>query len=427
MRRSVTPGALLLGSDFKALGVARSLARQRVPVMIVDDLPRSAWFSRHVAKRFRWRGTMWGAPFVEYLMRLAREYRLEQWVLFPLQDEVVETVARHAHALGESYRLVTPPWETLRWAQDKRLANQLAAQAGIAIPRTWYPATETELESITDFPVIVKPTMSIRLQYALGHKALAASNRSELIQQYRAARAVLEPDAIMIQEVIPGDGRSQWSVAAFCLKGRVTASMTARRRRQYPYDYGLGSTFVEAIEMPHLIELARRLLEPMQLSGMLEVEFKRDARDGQDKFLDVNVRPWGWHTLAIASGLDFPYAQYRQALGESIELTAPRYGRRWRRLITDIPAGIQEIRQGWSTPSAYLRSLFARAVGSVFDWRDPLPALGDTAVCLARALPWRTRLRAARPLAQSALRAARPLAQSAEVGAPSGVLDSRLR
>lgn len=342
---------------------------------------------------------MWGEPFTEYLMRLARDHRLEQWVLFPLQDEAVETVARHAQVLRARYRLVTPPWERLRWAHDKRLANQLAGQAGIGIPRTWYPATEAELKAIPDdFPVIVKPTISIRLQYAVGRKALAARNRSELVQQYRAARAVLEPDAIMIQEVIPGDGRSQWSVAAFCEEGRMTASMTARRSRQYPYDYGLSSTFVEAIEMPHLIQLARRMLEPLQLSGMLEVEFKRDSRDGQEKFLDINVRPWGWHTLSIASGLDFPYAQYQQALGESIDLGAARYGRRWRRMITDIPAGIQEIRHGWSTPSAYLRSLFQPAVGSVFDWRDPLPALGDAAVVLARAFRRRRRLTAAHPL-----------------------------
>src|SRR5207237_2837191 len=131
---------------------------------IVDELPRSAWFSRHVQKRFRWRSAMWGTPFVEYLVRLAREHELEQWVLFPLQDETVETVARHADALGACYRLVTPPWEKLGWAHDKRLANQLATRAGIGIPRTWYPATEAELEAITDFPVIVKPTTSIRLQ-----------------------------------------------------------------------------------------------------------------------------------------------------------------------------------------------------------------------------------------------------------------------
>ena len=35
------PGALLLGSDFKALGVARSLARRGIPIALVDDLPRS--------------------------------------------------------------------------------------------------------------------------------------------------------------------------------------------------------------------------------------------------------------------------------------------------------------------------------------------------------------------------------------------------
>jgi predicted ATP-grasp superfamily ATP-dependent carboligase len=124
----------------------------------------------------------------------------------------------------------------------------------------------------------------------------------------------------------------------------------------------------------------------LQLTGMLEVEFKRDPRDGLDKFLDLNLRAWGWHTLCIACGLDFPYAQYRHALGEVIHFSTPRYGRRWRRLITDIPAGIQEVRQGWSTPSEYLRSFLDPSVSSVLDWRDPLPALGDLVVCARRAL-----------------------------------------
>ena len=39
-RRPAAPGALILGSDFKALGVVRSLARHRVPTMLVDDLPQ---------------------------------------------------------------------------------------------------------------------------------------------------------------------------------------------------------------------------------------------------------------------------------------------------------------------------------------------------------------------------------------------------
>ena len=54
-----------------------------------------------------------------------------------------------------------------------------------------------------------------------------------------------------VQEIIPGDGKEQYSVAAYCKDGTMLASMTARRTRQYPIDFGRGSTFVEAIEVPN--------------------------------------------------------------------------------------------------------------------------------------------------------------------------------
>jgi hypothetical protein len=46
-------------------------------------------------------------------------------------------------------------------------------------------------------------------------------------------------------------------------------------------------------------------------------------------------------------------------------------------VLTDIPAGIQEIRAGITTPTAYLKSLKGKTAFSVLDWRDPLPAFGD--------------------------------------------------
>ena len=117
---------------------------------------------------------------------------------------------------------------------------------------------------------------------------------------------------------------------------------------------------------------------------MVEVEFKYDLRDGLYKLLDINMRPWGWHTLCIACGIDFPAIQYFDVLGQLPLSHTPRYGYRWVRLLTDIPAGIQEVRVGITTPLAYLRSLMGKVVFSVFDWRDPLPTLGDFAVSLSR-------------------------------------------
>ena len=42
----------------------------------------------------------------------------------------------------------------------------------------------------------------------------------------------------MVQELVPGDGAAQLSFAALCADGEVLASLTARRVRQYPMDFG---------------------------------------------------------------------------------------------------------------------------------------------------------------------------------------------
>jgi predicted ATP-grasp superfamily ATP-dependent carboligase len=388
-------GAVVLGSDFKALGYIRSLGKRHIPCVVVDDLPRSAWFSRYAQRRFRWHGGMWGPAFVDFLLRIARQHDLAGWLLVPVQDEVVECVAKNRERLGQTFRLVTQDWEVVRWAHDKRLAHGVADEVGVPHPKTWYPTDALDLERMPiEYPAIVKPSISIHLQYATGRKAFSAADPAELRAVYARAAAVMAPDALMVQEMIPGDGRSQYSVAAFCKDGEWLAGMTARRTRQYPADFGLSSSFVEAVDVPQLLEPAKKLLARCRLSGMVEVEFKRDNRDGVYKLLDINVRPWGWHTLCIACGLDFPYIQFADALGEAAPMGPVRYGFRWRRLLTDVPAALQETGAGTVSPWAYLRSLGGATVPSVFDVKDPLPVIGDLAVAVSRII----KARRGRPL-----------------------------
>lgn len=386
-RHSGTPGAIVLGSDFKALGVVRSLGRRGIPCIVIDNQPRSAWFSRYTKRRLQWHRSMDDPTFLHFLLRVGKQYHLDRWLLFPMQDEVVEFVARNLQSLSALYQPVTQDWEVVQWACDKRLTYRMAEQLQVPYPRTWYPASEDDLSSLdVTYPVIIKPAVSVHLQYATRLKALPARNYAEMLDQYHLAISIINPDEVMVQEIIPGNGRTQYSVAAYCKEGRVILAMSARRTRQYPIDYGLGSSFVEAIEVPAIFESAAKLLDFMGVTGMIEVEFKHDLRDDRYKLLDINLRPWGWHTLCMACGLDFPAIQYNDVLGQAPTHIAPRYGYHWVRLLTDVPAGIQEIRAGSSTPLAYLCSLAGKTVGSVFDWRDPVPAFGDFASVVSRSI-----------------------------------------
>ncbi len=257
MSQQKTPGVVVLGSDFKALGVIRSLGQRGIPCIVIDNIPRAAWFSRYTTKRFRWSTDMEDEKFIHFLLNIGKKYYLEQWVLFPTQDEVVQLVAHNTEQLSQVYQLVTQDWNVIRWANDKRLTYQMAQEVGVPYPKTQYVTQEDELATLdTLFPVIIKPAFSIHFQYATHLKALPASSPQELRNQYESATAAIQPDEVMVQEVIPGDGHVQYSIATFCEEGNIKTWMTARRTRQYPIDYGLGSSFVEAMEIPALLPLA---------------------------------------------------------------------------------------------------------------------------------------------------------------------------
>lgn len=389
MSQQRIPGVVVLGSDFKALGVLRSLGQRGIPCVVIDNAPRAAWFSRYVTRRFKWHTSMEDEDFVSFLLYVGKKYHLEQWILFPTQDDAVQRVACNIQALSQVYRLITQDWDVIRWANDKRFTYRMAEEVGVPCPKTLYPSSKDDLASLAiPFPVIIKPAISIRFQYATRLKALPASTAQELLAHYESATRSISSDEIMVQEIIPGDGRVQYSIATFCEDGKILKWMTARRTRQFPIDYGLGSSFVEAIYVPELLPLAEKLLSYMCVSGMVEVEFKYDERDKQYKLLDINVRPWGWHTLCIACGLDFPYMQYRYALGsfDANPSNSVDYGYHWVRMLTDVPAGIQEFRAGITTPVAYMKSLVGKTTFSVFDGSDPLPMFGDVWVAVSRVL-----------------------------------------
>ena len=123
-----------------------------------------------------------------------------------------------------------------------------------------------------------------------------------------------------------GTARQQFAFGALCSEGHPIASVTVRRARQHPPDFGLSSSFVETVDLPEIEELSRRLLAAMQITGLVEVEFKQDPRDGRYKVLDVNPRVWGWHTVGRGAGVDFPYLTWRLTQGDTVPETRGRPG-----------------------------------------------------------------------------------------------------
>jgi predicted ATP-grasp superfamily ATP-dependent carboligase len=262
----------------------------------------------------------------------------------------------------------------MRWAYDKRLTYELSARVGVAFPRTVGAAAALE-DAQLPFPAVLKPAIKESKNALTNAKAWRVDSRGELRERYREACGLLDPELLLVQELVPGNGVTQFSYTALCADGAPLAALTARRTRQYPADFGRASTFVETVDCPEVVEPSLRLLREMRFTGLIEVEYKRDPRDGVHKLLDMNPRVWGWHTLCGRAGVDFPWLLWLLTCGEAIPPAQARAGVGWLRFTTDTPTALKELAGRRLTAREYLRSLRRPRESAIFAWDDPVPGL----------------------------------------------------
>lgn len=380
-RYSSSVGAVVIGGDYQGLGIVRSLGRRGVPVCVIDDERSIARYSRYATHWVRSADLRGERATVDAVIATGRRLGLQGWVLYPTRDETVSAICRHRDELQESFRVPTPEWSSARWALDKRNTYRLAGELGIPAPRTWYPLSADELAAMDgEPPFAVKPAIKERFFYATGCKAWRAETRDELVRRYEEAAALVDPGQVMVQELVPGDGRTQFAYCAFFKEGEAIGSMVVRRRRQHPPEFGRASTFVETVELPELEELSKRFLRAMDYYGLVELEFKLDERDGRLKLLDVNARTWGYHTIGSRAGVDFPYLLFADQLAQPVTPCRATPGISWIRLVTDLPTAVVELVGRRLDLRAYVRSLRTSQVEAVFSRDDPLPGLAELAL-----------------------------------------------
>jgi predicted ATP-grasp superfamily ATP-dependent carboligase len=385
------PGALIVGGAHGSLAIARSLGRRGIPVMLVTDDHPIAGFSRYTHASIAWDGPQRDGA-ADALIELARRRGCQGWVLFAGGDPEVQFIARAHARLSTAFRLTTPPWELVRRAQDKRLMQDLAASAGIDCAWTCYPCGVQDLAGLAcRFPLILKPTLREERNDFTSAKAWRVDDRYGLIDAYARAAALVGADRIMLQELIPGTGAAQFSCAGVFDHGSPLMSLVARRTRQFPVDFGVTSTFVETVANREVEDAAFRLLQSLGYTGLAEVEFKYDSRDGRYKILDVNARAWTWLALGEAAGVDFAFAAWRLALGERMVGGRGRTGVTWRHAMRDLVAALQEMRRGTLRPRDFARSWRPPAAFAAYAADDPLPGLLELPVVVSRVAARRLR------------------------------------
>jgi D-aspartate ligase len=381
------PPAIIVSGLTMALGVVRALGAEGVRTVVLhydrrDTAHLSRWCTYH-----KWipNPRTCEEAFIDALMAYAKQCRGA--ILFPSTDEAVVAVARNIEPLQRYFKVACSPWKIARLFIEKQCTYELAEKNGIPAPKTCLPTSLEELEryaSRAQFPCLVKPCQGHLFYEKFHRKVVPVVNIGEAVAVYRQARdAGLD---VMLQEIIPGNDTDVVNYNAYFHHGEPSVEFTAQHIRNAPPLWG-SPRVVMSRDIPEVLESGRKILRAMSFTGYACTEFKRDARDGVYKLMEVNGRHNLSTLLAVRCGINFPWLHYRHLVfGELPSARAYREGIYWIDLTRDIAYSAKYVKVEKYRPAEYLRPYFHQHTFAILDFKDPLPFVKRCLFLCAEAL-----------------------------------------
>jgi D-aspartate ligase len=344
--RAPKPPAVIVGAEADGLGIARSLGKAGIPVILVDsDARRPAMRSRYVRPFVV--NALSGPPLIEGLLALGRHMD-QKPLLFLTADPQVRTVSEHRQELAGAFCIRLSEDRCIRQLLHKLAFQHLAARHGFLVPRGVGICNENDLGKLAElrFPAVIKPGNK---DLYFGDKAPRAQRVSSREEAMAVCRRILpEAPDLIVQEWIEG----RESDIYFCLQyrgenGLTVSSFVGRKLRCWPPQIGSTAACTAAPEVElYLRNQTKAFFDKAQMVGMCSMEFKRDLRTGKFLMIEPTVGRTDWQEeVASINGVNIPLDAY------CYEARVP------------LPAaGSRGHSVSWIYPPSYLRSVLRTAL-----------------------------------------------------------------
>jgi D-aspartate ligase len=369
---------VLLGEGYAGatmMAVVRSLGRHGVRVSVFSSHPCSpARYSRY-CHYFRAPDAVRDPDALQELLIEHAKVLPYQPLLFPIGDAEVMFLCDCAEELSPYFRFNIARPQLLHGLVNKQTQYRIAIESGVLIPTTYFGLNSTNLhEHSVQFPVVIKPIYSHIWPWRGRTKALSAGNIAQLEMRLKEMENRNIP--VIVQSIIPGPPSELYTVVGYISKTHakpVVASL--RKLRHFPVDFGFGS-LNETVRIDLLEEQVVRFLNAIAFTGVCGLEFKRDPRDGQFKFIEINARFELAHHLVATAGIDVAKAMYADLAGCSLGADKQyQIGMRWICLTLDLKASRALFVTGDLSFADWMRSMRNVRTEALLTWDDPLPGL----------------------------------------------------
>lgn len=370
--------ALVLGE----IGLIQNLGKAGVTVYVgteISDNP--SIYSRFTQKTIHF--SDYRSPeFIEELCRFGKQLQ-KKAVLFSDDDHAILNITQNQERLRPYFLFTFPSANKVQQLLDKQLFCEYMERYNLPAPKS---VALSSLEELTispisnfNFPCIIKPSFKQAWWHSdfddkVGayQKAIKCSSYDELIRTYERI-AEVNP-RVVIQEFIEGAESQLYSVNMYVsVAGELKGYFIAQKKRTYPIQAGEGS-FIITVRDDEMIEMAMQIVRKLGLTGLLNIQFKRDNRTGKPVLLEIHTRNSVWSYLGTAAGVNLAALYYDDLTGKQVAAQhAYSEGVTYIFLQKDIKAFIQNLKSQQLSIKEWLGSYFGRFVIAGYRWNDPLP------------------------------------------------------
>ena len=330
------PMAVVVGGGLNALGVVRSLARGKIPVLMVCSSGDEAVHTRHASKLYV---ASTGGDDLIAALRSIGQRNADKPVLFLTEEKSVVTVSERRDEVLPFFRITLPQPGLLSSLMHKQGFQDLARKHDCHIPQAVNVRSEADLAAVARlrFPCVLKPAVKDYDYGARFKKAYVVQTADEAAARYREISPVLSD--LIVQEWIEGSD----SDIFFCLQyigadQRTVASFSGRKIRSWPPRIGGTASCTSAPEHhEELHALTESFFRQVGFVGMGSMEYKRDPRDQRFYMVEPTVgRTDFQQEVATVNGCNVPLAAYCHEVSRplpAVNSVSPR--RIWREPLTD--------------------------------------------------------------------------------------------
>ena len=380
------------------LGIARTAGRLGIRVYWVHSQPLApaGALSRYVYERIVLEADTSAKASVEYLLEQGRRIGRES-ILIPIDDRATIFVADEAEALRERFLFPDLSAGLARSLSSKKEMHLLCRKMSIPTPQAAFPESADEVATLIQsavFPIVLKRMAGWLPENPTKMKSVTIVNSpKDLLAEYERMETLGKPN-VMLQEYIPGSPESNWMFNGFFTdRSECLAGFTGRKIRQTPPFMG-STTLGICLKNETIEKMTKDFMRKIVYSGIVDMDYQYDSRDGQYKLLDVNPRVGSTFRLFVDSnGMDVVRAFYLDLTGQPVQRGVGCQGRKWIVEQSDLRTSLEYGRLGRLTLVEWAHSLRRIEEGAWFARDDLVPfaaMLWDSLVNVGRKLKYRT-------------------------------------